>query len=231
MISVIPLSPQDIPRAIALIDDGRSLRYAARTIGTPYTTVQEAVLLVTSSRRPDHWIIPGGGIEPEEEPSVTAIREVLEEAGVCGKLGRCLGVFESKSCNVQWKQMALSSNQISTSKGKNMLGKQSEQGTHDEVSKLIASNPCNAESVAITTTTHVYNITDTLSILNDAGKTRNNSERKHRTEVFVLVVTEELPEWEDAKNMGVFLQFGTRLDFYEQTHLQVSLSQVLTVRG
>ena len=29
-----------------------------------------------------------------------------------------------------------------------------------------------------------------------------NSERKHRTEVFVLVVTEELPEWEDAKNMG-----------------------------
>jgi 8-oxo-dGTP pyrophosphatase MutT (NUDIX family) len=52
------------------------------------------VLLVTSSRRPDHWIVPGGGVEPEEEPSVTAIREVLEEAGVCGKLGRCLGVFE-----------------------------------------------------------------------------------------------------------------------------------------
>jgi 8-oxo-dGTP pyrophosphatase MutT (NUDIX family) len=38
--------------------------------------------------------VPGGGVEPEEEPSVTAIREVLEEAGVCGKLGRCLGVFE-----------------------------------------------------------------------------------------------------------------------------------------
>jgi diphosphoinositol-polyphosphate diphosphatase len=52
------------------------------------------VLLVTSSRRPDHWIVPGGGVEPEEESSVTAIREVLEEAGVCGKLGRCLGVFE-----------------------------------------------------------------------------------------------------------------------------------------
>ena len=38
--------------------------------------------------------MPGGGVEPEEESSVTAIREVLEEAGVCGKLGRCLGVFE-----------------------------------------------------------------------------------------------------------------------------------------
>ena len=52
------------------------------------------VLLVTSSRRPDHWIVPGGGVEPEEEASVTAIREVMEEAGVIGKLGRCLGVFE-----------------------------------------------------------------------------------------------------------------------------------------
>lgn len=52
------------------------------------------VLLVTSSRRPELWIVPGGGVEPEEEPSVTAVREVLEEAGVIGSLGRCLGVFE-----------------------------------------------------------------------------------------------------------------------------------------
>lgn len=53
------------------------------------------VLLVTSSRRPEKWIVPGGGVEPEEEPSVTATREVLEEAGVIGKLGRSLGVFEN----------------------------------------------------------------------------------------------------------------------------------------
>ncbi|XP_022219633.1 diphosphoinositol polyphosphate phosphohydrolase 1 [Drosophila obscura] len=53
------------------------------------------VLLVTSSRRPELWIVPGGGVEPEEEPSVTAVREVLEEAGVIGSLGRCLGVFEN----------------------------------------------------------------------------------------------------------------------------------------
>jgi len=55
------------------------------------------VLLVTSSRRPELWIVPGGGVEPEEEPPVTAVREVLEEAGVVGSLGRCLGVFEVKS--------------------------------------------------------------------------------------------------------------------------------------
>lgn len=52
------------------------------------------VLLVTSSRRPELWIVPGGGVEPDEEPAVSAVREVLEEAGVVGKLGRCLGVFE-----------------------------------------------------------------------------------------------------------------------------------------
>lgn len=52
------------------------------------------MLLVTSSRRPDSWIVPGGGVEPEEEPAVTALREVREEAGVLGQLGRCLGTFE-----------------------------------------------------------------------------------------------------------------------------------------
>lgn len=54
---------------------------------------------MTSSRRPDNWIVPGGGVEPEEEPSVTATREVLEEAGVIGKLGRSLGVFEVVNCS------------------------------------------------------------------------------------------------------------------------------------
>ena len=49
---------------------------------------------MTSSRRPDSWIVPGGGVEPEEEPAVTALREVREEAGVLGQLGRCLGIFE-----------------------------------------------------------------------------------------------------------------------------------------
>lgn len=81
------------------------------------------VLLVTSSRRPELWIVPGGGVEPDEEPAVSAVREVLEEAGVIGKLGRCLGVFE-------------------------------------------------------------------------------NRDHKHRTEVFVMTVTEELQEWEDSQAIG-----------------------------
>ncbi|XP_054577896.1 diphosphoinositol polyphosphate phosphohydrolase 1 isoform X3 [Eptesicus fuscus] len=40
---------------------------------------EEEVLLVSSSRHPDRWIVPGGGMEPEEEPSMAAVREVCEE--------------------------------------------------------------------------------------------------------------------------------------------------------
>ncbi|XP_059181779.1 diphosphoinositol polyphosphate phosphohydrolase NUDT4B [Centropristis striata] len=85
---------------------------------------EEEVLLVSSSRHPDQWIVPGGGMEPEEEPCGAAIREVFEEAGVKGKLGRLLGVFEQ------------------------------------------------------------------------------NQDRKHRTYVYVLTVTETLEAWEDSVNIG-----------------------------
>ncbi|GCC19940.1 diphosphoinositol polyphosphate phosphohydrolase 3-beta-like [Chiloscyllium punctatum] len=84
---------------------------------------EEEVLLVSSSRHPDQWIVPGGGMEPDEEPGSAAVREVYEEAGVKGKLGRLLGIFE-------------------------------------------------------------------------------NRDRKHRTYVYVLIVTEILEDWEDSVNIG-----------------------------
>ncbi|XP_013991911.1 diphosphoinositol polyphosphate phosphohydrolase 1 isoform X1 [Salmo salar] len=84
---------------------------------------EEEVLLVSSSRTQDKWIVPGGGMEPEEEPNVAAVREVCEEAGVKGTLGRLLGIFE-------------------------------------------------------------------------------NTDRKHRTYVYVLMVTEMLEDWEDSVNIG-----------------------------
>uniref|UniRef100_A0A2R8MY99 diphosphoinositol-polyphosphate diphosphatase n=1 Tax=Callithrix jacchus TaxID=9483 RepID=A0A2R8MY99_CALJA len=79
---------------------------------------EEEVLLVSSSRHPDRWIVPGGGMEPEEEPSVAAVREVCEE--VCTEK-------RQHSCN---------------------------------------------------------------------------QERKHRTYVYVLIVTEVLEDWEDSVNIG-----------------------------
>ena len=49
---------------------------------------------MSGSRDPDRWVVPGGGVEPTEDVGVAAVREVQEEAGVKGELGRCLGVFE-----------------------------------------------------------------------------------------------------------------------------------------
>ncbi|KAM4733546.1 nudix (nucleoside diphosphate linked moiety X)-type motif 4a isoform 1-T1 [Anableps anableps] len=86
---------------------------------------EDEVLLVSSSRHPDQWIVPGGGMEPDEEPSVAAVREVYEEAGVKGILGRLLGIFE-----------------------------------------------------------------------------QHNQDRKHRTYVYTLIVTETLEDWEDSVNIG-----------------------------
>ena len=55
------------------------------------------LLLVSGSKDPQRWVVPGGGIEPTEDAGVAAVREVWEEAGVKGTLGRCLGVFEVRS--------------------------------------------------------------------------------------------------------------------------------------
>lgn len=40
----MPLSIEDVARAVALVEDGRSIRYAARAIHASYTTVHRAVL-------------------------------------------------------------------------------------------------------------------------------------------------------------------------------------------
>ncbi|XP_052256964.1 diphosphoinositol polyphosphate phosphohydrolase 1-like isoform X1 [Dreissena polymorpha] len=60
---------------------------------------EKEILLVTSSKHKDRWIVPGGGIEPREEPDLAAVRECKEEAGVHGQLLRKLGVFESTHFN------------------------------------------------------------------------------------------------------------------------------------
>lgn len=56
---------------------------------------EQEILLVSSSKHRDRWIVPGGGVEPSEAPDIAAEREVFEEAGVRGKLGRLIGEFEN----------------------------------------------------------------------------------------------------------------------------------------
>ncbi len=46
---------------------------------------------MSSSSHPDRWVVPGGGMEPEEEPSVAAVREVCEEVSAPHKLVLCVG--------------------------------------------------------------------------------------------------------------------------------------------
>lgn len=56
---------------------------------------EEEILLITSSRSSSKWVIPGGGIDPQEDPGLAAAREVWEEAGVKGSIVRFLGVFQN----------------------------------------------------------------------------------------------------------------------------------------
>ncbi|KAJ7325984.1 hypothetical protein OS493_028706 [Desmophyllum pertusum] len=56
---------------------------------------EEEVLLVSSCRHPGRWVVPSGGVEPGEDSKEAAIREVVEEAGVRGRLGRFLGEFQN----------------------------------------------------------------------------------------------------------------------------------------
>ena len=51
------------------------------------------MLLITAHRDKSIWIIPGGGIEPNESAMDAAQRELYEEAGVKGKIVRNLGSF------------------------------------------------------------------------------------------------------------------------------------------
>jgi len=60
-----------------------------RTDGSP-----ARYLLVSARLTPDEWVLPKGHIEPGETPEDTAVREVLEEAGVVAVPTVDLGTIE-----------------------------------------------------------------------------------------------------------------------------------------
>lgn len=52
-----------------------------------------------------------------------------------------------------------------------------------------------------------------------------SEEHKHRTEVFVLIVTEELPEWDDSKTIGRKRQWFTIDEALEKLSLHKPLQK------
>lgn len=87
------------PNSIRTYDkDGYRLRAACVCVKDDS---EQEILLVSASRNHEHWIVPGGGIEPTEDTGIAALREVKEEAGAKGALGRYLGVFENAECKTR----------------------------------------------------------------------------------------------------------------------------------
>jgi len=79
------------------------------TVGVIITDKEERILLLESTdpNSPDtdlgHWTIPGGFIEPEEQPADTAIRETFEETGLVIEIRRLIGVYGGSEFSVLYK--------------------------------------------------------------------------------------------------------------------------------
>jgi 8-oxo-dGTP pyrophosphatase MutT (NUDIX family) len=56
-------------------------------------------LIVTAKRNPDHWVFPKGHIEPGEDTEMTALREILEETGIIGKIIQPLGASQFRTAS------------------------------------------------------------------------------------------------------------------------------------
>jgi len=67
----------------------RSLNRKRVAAGVLYRDTHRRVLLVETSYKTE-WDIPGGSVEADEPPWVTAVREVREELGLDRPLGRLL---------------------------------------------------------------------------------------------------------------------------------------------
>ena len=53
----------------------------------------EGRLLLGRDAEMDRWTLPGGGIDPNEQPADAAVRECFEETGLLVKLDALIGVF------------------------------------------------------------------------------------------------------------------------------------------
>lgn len=76
--------------------DGQGFRLRAAGLCTRRQGSRMQILLVSCSKDERLWVIPGGGIEVNEDEQAAALREVLEEAGVVGKVVKRVGEFKDE---------------------------------------------------------------------------------------------------------------------------------------
>jgi len=69
--------------------------------------VQEGqmVLIVSSSRDRERWVLPKGGWETDESDEEAALREGWEEAGIIGKITKRLGEFKDSNSHFIYFQV------------------------------------------------------------------------------------------------------------------------------
>ncbi|KAJ9078430.1 hypothetical protein DSO57_1002112 [Entomophthora muscae] len=73
--------------------DSKSQR---RIVGVvPVDFKSNRILLVSSRKHPNQWVLPKGGVEAGETDEMAAIRECQEEAGVTGTIEGSLGQFSA----------------------------------------------------------------------------------------------------------------------------------------
>ena len=68
---------------------------AALRIGASAAVVDGDRVLLTRRSDNGEWCLPGGGADPGERPSETAVREVLEETGLTVRVTGLLGVYSN----------------------------------------------------------------------------------------------------------------------------------------
>lgn len=83
--SALRLAQVELPTDSPLPTDASRLRdatgYRLRAASLALSGDGTRLLLASSTSRARGWLLPGGGMEPGESPSVAAVRELAEEAG------------------------------------------------------------------------------------------------------------------------------------------------------
>lgn len=76
----------------------------------PISRAAGKILIVTSRKRPNIWVLPKGGWEPSDGVlEAAAMREALEEAGVRGKITRYVTTIPSPSTTYHFFELDVSS--------------------------------------------------------------------------------------------------------------------------